>query len=113
MALVDKKLTDYTELTNPTDDALIHVVEPSDISQSPDGSSYKVKKSVFTKIPAPYTSFKFIQKGFGNTDLINNEIGDIFCGWKNDGTIRYTECIWLGGSLSNSDNFTPLVQTEI
>lgn len=61
----------------------------------------------------PYTSFKPIHKGYGNTNLAINEIGDIFCGWKNGGTIRYTEAKWLGGSLTDSNNFTPLVQTEI
>lgn len=60
-----------------------------------------------------YNLFKFIQKGFGNTNLTANEIGDIFCGWKNDGSIRYSEAKWLGGSLGDSDNFAPLVQTEI
>lgn len=47
MAGVDKKLTDLTELSNPTDNAWIHIVEPADISQSPEGSSYKVKKTNF------------------------------------------------------------------
>lgn len=47
MAGVDKKLTDLTELSNPTDNAWIHIVEPTDISQNPAGSSYKVKKSNF------------------------------------------------------------------
>ena len=53
--------------------------------------------------------FKFIQKGFGNTNLDSNEIGDIFCGWSNDGTLRYPEAKWLGGALNNSDNFKPLI----
>lgn len=47
MAGIDKKLTDLTELTTPSDGSFIHVVEPLDISQSPEGSSYKVKKSNF------------------------------------------------------------------
>jgi len=57
--------------------------------------------------------FKFVQKGFGNNDLENNQVGDIFCGWRNDGLVRYSEAIWNGGALSDSNNFTPLVQTEI
>ena len=61
----------------------------------------------------PYNIFKFIQKGFGNANLTINEVGDIFSGWKNDGTVRYSEAKWLGGALNNSDNFIPLVQTEI
>lgn len=59
-----------------------------------------------------FTKFQFVQKGFGNV-LVEFEIGDIFKGWKNDGTIRYSEAKWLGGDLNDSDNFLPLVQTEI
>lgn len=59
-----------------------------------------------------FNNFKFLQKGYGNV-LPSYEIGDIFSGWKNDGTIRYAEAKWLGGDLDNSDNFLPLVQTEI
>lgn len=61
---------------------------------------------------SPAGTFKFIQKGFGNI-LETPQVGDVYCGWKNDGTIRYTEAIYLGGLLNNSDNFTPLVQTQI
>ena len=48
----------------------------------------------------PYSTFKFIQKGFENTNLLANEIGDVFCGWKNDGTERYPEAKWLGGGFN-------------
>lgn len=78
----------------------------SDPVTTPEGSSKTAEKN-------PYTIFKPIQKGFGNIDLNISEIGDIFCGWSNNGTIRYSEAKWLGGSLSDSNNFTPLVQTEI
>lgn len=44
---IDKKLTDLTEITEVPNDAWIHVVDPSDISQSPEGSSYKAKKESF------------------------------------------------------------------
>ncbi|MFV8336436.1 hypothetical protein ACNQF7_10175 [Flavobacterium sp. RSP29] len=57
----------------------------------------------------PYPTFKFIQKGYGNTNLKIDEIGDIFSGWSNDGTLRYPEAKWLGGALNNSDNFKPLI----
>lgn len=60
---------------------------------------------------APSDTFKFVQKGTGNLDLGNNEIGDIFCGFSNDGTIRISEGEWLGGSLNDSGNFKPLVQS--
>jgi hypothetical protein len=45
MALVDKKLTELTEILSVPDNAFIHVVDPNDVSQSPQGSSYKAKKS--------------------------------------------------------------------
>lgn len=38
-----KKLTEKTEIASISDDALIHVVEPNDLSQGPSGSSYKFK----------------------------------------------------------------------
>jgi hypothetical protein len=42
-----------------------------------------------------------------------DEAGDIFCGWSNDGTMRYPEAEWLGGALNNSDNFKPLITVII
>lgn len=45
MALVNKRLTDLTEISSAPDDALIHIVLPDDISQNEAGSSYKIKKS--------------------------------------------------------------------
>lgn len=66
---------------------------------------------VFTSLA--FNTFKLIQKGVDNTNLTTNEIGDIFCGWSNDRTIRIHEAIWLGGSLQDSDNFKPLSQTGI
>lgn len=74
-------------------------------------------KSNYTQLDgskkSAFNEFKFIQKGFGNNDLNANEIGDIFCGWSNDGTIRIHEAIWIGGALNDAANFTPLLQTEI
>lgn len=61
----------------------------------------------------PFTEFKFIHKGFENNNLKDHEIGDIFCGWSNDGKYRYTEAKWTGGPLSDSNNFIPLVLTEV
>lgn len=61
----------------------------------------------------PYTSFKPLHKGFGNTNVNINEIGDIFCGWSNDGIYRIHEAQYLGGVLTDSNNFKPLIQTEI
>lgn len=61
---------------------------------------------------APANLFQFVQKGFGKTGL-PGEVGDVYRGWSNDGTIRISEAIYNGGSLEDSNNFTPLVQTEI
>lgn len=58
---------------------------------------------------APNDTFKFLQKGIGNTDTDNDEIGDVFCGWDNSGLSRYPEAEWLGGSKSDSNNFKPLI----
>ena len=66
-----------------------------------------------SNLVAAFNTFKFIQKGFNKIDLNNFEAGDIFCGWSNDGTIRFTEAVYLGGLLTDSNNFTPLVQTSL
>lgn len=47
MAGVDKRLTDLTEKIVVPENAWVHIVDPSDISQSPAGSSFKAKKSAF------------------------------------------------------------------
>ncbi|MDI6033011.1 hypothetical protein QLS91_07985 [Flavobacterium sp. LB2P84] len=60
---------------------------------------------------APFSTFKFVQKGVGNVNLKIDEIRDIFSGFKNDSTERWSEAEWLGGSKDNSDNFKPLVRT--
>ena len=62
---------------------------------------------------SPSNIFKFVQKGFGNVDQNNYQAGDIFCGWSNDGSIRHTESIYNGGVLTDSNNFTHLVQTQL
>lgn len=99
-------------------DAQIEEIPPPDLSAYAtinyvDGKDLLLSNRISALEKAPYTPFKFVQKGFGNTDLTQNQIGDIFCGWNNAGTIRYSEAKWLGGSLTDSNNFTPLVQTEI
>lgn len=57
----------------------------------------------------PFNKFKFVQKGFGNSDLNNNQLGDIFSGWSDDGTLRYPEAKWIGGPLTTSNSFEPLI----
>ena len=70
-------------------------------------------EDVIAALRPPYTPFKFLQKGYGNTDLEIYEVGDIFSGWSNDGTTRYAEDMWNGIDITNSDNFTPLVTIEM
>jgi hypothetical protein len=81
------------------------------------GVNYSLKNfnffSTLIEKRSPATPFKFLQKGFGNVNLLANEVGDIFCGWSNDGLVRYSEAIYQGGNINDSDNFIPLVQTEI
>ena len=45
MALENKKITDLTEKTAVPEGSFIHVVDTSDFSQDPSGSSFKIKKS--------------------------------------------------------------------
>lgn len=58
-----------------------------------------------------FGTFKFIRKGFGNTDVINNEIGDIFEGGISEG-IYCPFAIWLGGSLNDANNFNIVTTHE-
>lgn len=73
-----------------------------------------IEKAIVVSLKmTPFSEFKFVQKGFENQNLEEYESGDIFCGWSNDGSVRYTEAKWTGGSLSNSDNFIPIAITEM
>ena len=45
MPVLYQRLTERTLATGVTMDDLIHIVIPSDVSQDPDGSSYKAKIS--------------------------------------------------------------------
>jgi len=47
MALADRRLTDLEEKLTVPDDAVIHFVDPSDVTQNAAGSSFKAKKSAF------------------------------------------------------------------
>lgn len=71
------------------------------------GNASDLEKLILKK--HPHNLFKFVQKGFGNNDLENDELGDIFCGWSDDGTLRYPEAEWLGGPLNTSASFKPLL----
>jgi hypothetical protein len=46
-------------------------------------------------------------KGFGNINLSVDEAGDIFCGWSNDGLIRFQKQILR--RLTDAANFKPLI----
>jgi len=49
MAFVDKRLTEVQEASVATNDAFIHIVDPNDITDSSEGTSFKIKKSNFLK----------------------------------------------------------------
>jgi len=49
MAFVDKRLTEVQEASVATNDAFIHIVDPNDITDSSDGTSFKIKKENFLK----------------------------------------------------------------
>ena len=102
-------------LATPNGNAVSTVYEDVISFQNGNQIAIKAVDKVITVslVMAPATSFKFIQKGFGNTNLQENEVGDIFCGWTNNGLIRYTEAIYQGGPTNDSNNFIPLTQTEI
>ena len=49
MALQDTKITDLTEKATSGQDSWLHFVDPTDVSQSPEGSSYKISKINYLK----------------------------------------------------------------
>jgi len=52
----------------------------------------------------PYTDFRFVIKGFGNTSD-NYEAGDVFQGWVSDG-VYSTHSVWDGtGALNDEASF--------
>lgn len=106
------------DFTNALKAKLDAIASGAEVNVQPDWNQLDDTQDNFIKnkpeqLFATAVSFKFIQKGFGNSNLAINEIGDIFCGWSNDGTKRIHEATWNGGALTDSDNFTPLIQTEI
>lgn len=110
MAGVDKRLTDLTELSNPSDNAFIHVVEPSDISQNPAGSSYKVKKSNFGGLSdAPINGSQYARKD-GVWAVVSSGIEDapidsVTYGRKNGAWSNILSSV-LSGLTSSSGTFT-------
>lgn len=67
--MANKRLTDLDEITEVNDNMLLHVVDPEDISQSPEGSSYKIKKSNLVSGGASSVT--------PNSVVISDEIGNI------------------------------------
>lgn len=98
--------------TTPSENALFQALLLKVNQTQLDNYYTKLEVNSLINEANPYNFFQPIQKGFGNI-LTTPQAGDIYCGWRNDGTIRYSEAIYISGSLDNSDNFTPLVQTEI
>jgi hypothetical protein len=71
MALIDKKLTELTEILSVPDNAFIHVVDTNDVSQSPEGSSYKAKKSTIGgAVKAQVTVSGTVKTNVNNADPI-------------------------------------------
>jgi hypothetical protein len=62
--------------------------------------------------PYKFTLSNEFKKVFKTLTALTRQC-DIFCGWSNDGTMRYPEAEWLGGALNNSDNFKPLITVII
>jgi len=77
MALADRKLTDLTEKLTVPNDGWIHFVDPSDISQSPSGSSFKAKKTAFMGLDATAAHNKGNYNATTNTPTLINGTGQI------------------------------------
>jgi hypothetical protein len=75
MAGVDKKLTDLIEKATVPDNSWIHIVDPSDISQSPQGSSFKVKKSNFGGLSDAPSDGEVYGRKDGDWEVINLTFG--------------------------------------
>jgi len=77
MALADKKLTDLDELIVVPADAFIHVVDPNNISQSPEGSSFKAKKINFVNEDLTASHYRGKYNASTNTPTLADGVGQI------------------------------------
>ena len=61
--------------------------------------------------PPLYGTFKKIRKGFGNSDISIDEVGDLFEGGVSDG-VYANLASWNGGALTDPGNFTIISTIE-
>lgn len=77
-----KRVTDLNPITDITYDDLLHIVDVSDTSQSPDGSSFKVSVGNFLRSLGVgitiqgYENYT-VKKAVGNTSFTQLEVGDL------------------------------------
>jgi len=95
---MNQKLTDRQEIASISEDALIHIVEPNDPSQSPEGSSYKFparklfmagQDNIDIKVPFTYT------EGDSDADILDvlNNVPQY--------VVSDTQSVWFVGVNSN------------
>jgi len=90
--MANKKLTDLTEKTSATDEALLHIVEPADASQNPAGSSYKIKrKALFNQDNIDIKKTFFYEPTYTHT-----QIRDIINGFASY-TVNEKQSVWFIG----------------
>lgn len=100
MALVDKKLTELTEKISAPDTAWVHFVDPTDISQSPEGSSYKIKRSNFIPVPV------FNPEAYDLTEFTNLDVdrfarlSDLGGGGSSSQYVRMYSPLWSDGTIN-------------
>lgn len=72
---INRKLTDLTEKLSATADSWLHFVDPSDISQSPEGSSFKIKKT--NLIPVGITDHESLSNLLGGDINGHYHVSDV------------------------------------
>lgn len=82
MALADKKLTDLAELVDVPSNAWIHIVDPSNISQSPEGSSFKARKENFVNEDLTASHYRGKYNAATNTPTLVDGTGQIGDYWE-------------------------------
>jgi hypothetical protein len=94
---INQKLTDRAEAASATNDALIHIVEPDDISQSPDGSSYKITKQNYLL-------------GVATQAYVDNEV-DIL----NDAIANKIDSVVAGTNITvdDTDPLNPIISASV
>jgi hypothetical protein len=106
-----KKLHEITEKITAPENAYFHFLDPNDVTDSPQGSDFRISKANLSGDRISWSTFKLKKKGYGNT-LQENQIGDIFEGWISNG-IYAEHAVWDGvGQLDNPNSFNIKTITE-